>query len=47
MEVINLDKKSQKGTKDNNKSSNPKTSNPITMDTDKNMHKPVRGLPEV
>jgi len=26
-------------------SNNPKTANPITMDTDTNMHKPVRGLP--
>jgi len=27
------------------KSNNPKTADPITMDTDTNMHKPVRGLP--
>jgi hypothetical protein len=47
MEVINMDKKSQKPNKDTNKSKNPKTANPITMDTDKNMHKPVRGLPNV
>ncbi|WP_017415550.1 hypothetical protein [Clostridium tunisiense] len=39
--------KSQKQNKDNNKSKNPKTANPITMETDKNMHKPVRGLPNV
>ncbi|MEG0773984.1 hypothetical protein [Clostridium sp.] len=42
-----MDKKSKKQNKDNNKSQNPKTANPITMDTDKNMRKPVRGLPEV
>lgn len=42
-----MDKKSQKQNKDNKKSQNPKTANPITMDTEKNMRKPVRGLPEV
>lgn len=31
--------------KNNKKGKNPKTSNPITMDTDSNMNKPVRGLP--
>lgn len=31
----------------NNKGRNPKTTNPITKDTDPNMRKPVRGLPEV
>lgn len=38
---INSGKKS----KNNTKGKNPKTANPITMDTDTNMHKPVRGLP--
>ncbi len=38
--------KSAKERKNDNKGSNPKTANPITMDTDNNMHKPVRGLPE-
>lgn len=31
----------------NTKGANPKTANPITMEKDKNMHKPVRGLPNV
>jgi hypothetical protein len=31
--------------KNNNKGKNPKTANPITMDVDINMSKPVRGLP--
>jgi hypothetical protein len=31
--------------KNNNKGKNPKTANPITMDLDTNMSKPVRGLP--
>ncbi|GKX68573.1 hypothetical protein [Inconstantimicrobium mannanitabidum] len=38
---ISEDKKSR----NNPKNKNPKTSNPITMDSEKDMHKPVRGLP--
>ena len=37
--------KSEKEKKNDNKSQNTKSSNPITMETDSNMHKPVRGLP--
>jgi hypothetical protein len=37
--------KIDKKNKNNTKGHNPKTANPITMDTDPNMHKPVRGLP--
>lgn len=36
--------KNQKKKKSDNKGKNPKTANPITMDTDPNMKKPVRGL---
>lgn len=36
--------KSEKKKKNDNKTNNPKVANPITMDTDTNMHKPVRGL---
>jgi hypothetical protein len=38
--------KSEKKRKDYNKTTNPKTANPITMDTDSSMNKPVRGLPK-
>ena len=38
-------KKSEKKNRNDNKTNNSKTANPITMDTDSNMHKPVRGLP--
>jgi hypothetical protein len=38
--------KSEKNNRNDNKTKNSKTSNPITLDTDNNMHKPVRGLPE-
>jgi|GEM_PF-853228 hypothetical protein len=37
--------KSEKKRRNDNKTTNPKSANPITMDTDSNMHKPVRGLP--
>ena len=37
---------SNKNRKDN-KSSNIKTENPITMELDKEMHKPARGLPKM
>jgi len=37
--------KSEKDKKNDNKTKNPKSANPITMDTDTKMHKPVRGLP--
>lgn len=43
IEVIKMQTRGEK--KSNNKSKNPKTANPITMDTDSNMHKPVRGMP--
>jgi len=33
-----------KSNKNKNKSSNTNTENPITMETDKDMHKPARGL---
>lgn len=39
--------KSEKKKKNDNKTNNPKTANPITMDVDSNMRKPVRGLPEI
>lgn len=37
--------KSEKKKRNDDKTTNPKTANPITMDTDTNMRKPVRGLP--
>lgn len=37
--------KSDKKGRNDNKTTNPKTSNPITFDTDSSMQKPVRGLP--
>lgn len=37
--------KTEKKNRNVNKGKNQKTSNPITMETDSNMHKPVRGLP--
>lgn len=40
-----MDTKSQKKKKNDNKTKNPKAANPITMDTESDMHKPVRGLP--
>lgn len=39
--------KSEKKKRNDNKTTNPKTSNPITLDTDNDMKKPVRGLPNV
>lgn len=38
--------KSDKKKRNDNKSKNPKSANPITMEVDHNMHKPVRGLPK-
>lgn len=38
--------KSEKKNRNDNKGQNPKSSNAITKETDSNMHKPVRGLPE-
>jgi hypothetical protein len=38
--------KAEKERKNDNKGRNPKTANPITMDVDPDMSKPVRGLPE-
>jgi hypothetical protein len=40
-------KKGERKKRNDNKTTNPKSSNPITMDVDSNMKKPVRGLPEV
>lgn len=40
-----MDTKSQRKKKNDNKTKNPKSANPITMDTENDMHKPVRGLP--
>lgn len=37
--------KSEKKKRNDDRTTNPKTANPITMDTDTNMRKPVRGLP--
>jgi heme-binding NEAT domain protein len=39
--------KSEKKKRNDNKTTNPKSANPITMDVDPNMHKPVRGLPNI
>jgi len=39
--------KSEKRKRNDNKSKNPKTANPITMEVDSNMKKPTRGLDEV
>lgn len=38
--------KSEKKEKNDNKTKNPKSANPITMDIDPDMSKPVRGLPK-
>lgn len=40
-----MNKKSEKSRKNDNKTKNEKTSNPITGKVDPNMNKPVRGLP--
>ena len=40
-----MQSKLEKNKKNDNRRKNPKSANPITMDTDPNMHKPVRGLP--
>lgn len=39
--------KSEKKKRNDNNSKNPKTANPITMDVDKDMKKPVRGLQNI
>lgn len=39
--------KSEKKERNDNKTTNPKSANPITMDVDPNMNKPVRGLDKV
>ena len=39
--------KSERKKRNDNKGKNPKTANPITMDVDENMRKPVRGLPQI
>lgn len=36
--------KAEKKNRNDNKTTNQKTSNPITGEVDSNMHKPVRGL---
>jgi hypothetical protein len=41
-----MSRKEEKKKESINKGNNPKTANPITMDTDTHMHKPVRGMPE-
>lgn len=41
-----METKSEKKNKNDNRTKNTKTANPITMKTDTNMHKPVRGLPD-
>jgi hypothetical protein len=38
--------KSERKKRNDNKATNPKRANPISMDVDPDMHKPVRGLPE-
>ncbi|WP_281418268.1 hypothetical protein [Clostridium simiarum] len=37
--------KSEKKKRNDNKTKNSKSANPITMDVETNMNKPVRGLP--
>ena len=39
--------KSERKKRNDNKTTNPKSANPITMDVDPNMKKPVRGLDEI
>ena len=43
-EVSRMSKKSEKKKKNDNKTTNQKSANPITMETDPKMQKPVRGL---
>lgn len=38
--------KGEKKKKNDNKTKNSKSANPITMDVEPNMNKPVRGLPK-
>ena len=38
--------KPQNKNRNDNKTTNPKSANPITLDTDPNMSKPVKGLPK-
>ncbi len=42
-----MSKKPQQRTKNDNKTKNKKSANPITLETDSNMKGPVRGVPEV
>lgn len=39
-----MSKKAERKRKNDNKTQNPKSANPITMDVDPDMKKPVRGL---
>ena len=43
-EVIEMAKNKSNKNSNDDKSSNTKTETPITMETDKDMHKPARGL---
>ncbi len=43
-EVSIMSKKSEKKNKNDNKTKNQKSANPITMETDSTMQKPVRGM---
>lgn len=45
IEVSKVSKKSEKKIRNDNKTTNTKSANPITLETDSSMHKPVRGLP--
>lgn len=38
--------KSQKKNRNDNRTNNKKSANPITMEVDSNMNKPIRGLPK-
>ncbi|MCY6483243.1 hypothetical protein OW763_02590 [Clostridium aestuarii] len=39
--------KAEKKKRNDNKTKNPKSANPITMDVDPDMKKPVKGLPKI
>ena len=41
-----MDNKNEKSRKNDNKTTNEKKANPITMDVKSNAHEPVRGLPK-
>lgn len=45
--VTLMPSKSERKKRNDNKTTNPKSANPITMDVDPNMKKPVRGLDEI